>query len=733
MSSADDESRLSDSGGGGVKSLLRELVGNSVSDEVLNSISEQFSSLQQSASKHSASKEQSDQGLDLYSNLPPVGDPSRKEKLLDMLFADIAIRRHLGTELSIHQYLRRYPELQREEVLSAFDAVGGQKSAGGGASNIHESLPALTASSALKTMGEYKLVKQLGQGGFGEVWLAEAPGGVPAAVKIIKRPIDDYTARQEHQALLLVKGLSHPFLVQTQAYWILDDRLVIAMEVCEQNLRQRLKQCQAEGLKGVPKKELLHCFRQAAEALDYLHKHRVHHRDIKPENMLLHHGHVKVADFGLAFMYDGEASMMTAPEAGTGRYMAPEVWNRKLSKHSDQYSLALAYAELRLGRPIITGKGTVEFMRQHINQEPNLDGLAMDEADAVRQALAKSPHDRFESCIAFIEALEATEKKETQKKNRWLVPTLSVAFAAVTVGLVWSQWFGGGGSTTAQVAIQPWLPSGFEVGQGRVIVTDGSERPWHHLIQKKAGKTTVNFVFVEPTVGGVQPFYISQTKITNGMVKAAYADADFQKRLEKWKAKVGPELAPKCFPQGWSKGGIRKTSDNKAEDVGSDDDEHPALRITAAEAAVVAEWLGGELPTVQQWDAVAGLDGDEFTPFMLPKGEVSRFSENGPMRVGTKIKDVSHGVWDVAGNGTEWTRKFTEQADLSIHDERLGKMLEERRIKKDANIPLRGFSYADTRAVASMQSVLKTKSGFGRVSWTSADPNIGFRVVVEPR
>src|SRR5262249_24575538 len=67
--------------------------------------------------------------------------------------------------------------------------------------------------------GGYTKVKFLGRGGFGEVWRAEAPGGVPVAIKIINRPLDHQEAQRELHALELIKRLRHPFLLQTQAFF----------------------------------------------------------------------------------------------------------------------------------------------------------------------------------------------------------------------------------------------------------------------------------------------------------------------------------------------------------------------------------------------------------------------------------------------------------------------------------------------------------------------------------
>jgi serine/threonine protein kinase/tetratricopeptide (TPR) repeat protein len=244
------------------------------------------------------------------------------------------------------------------------------------------------------------LLRHLGRGAYGEVWHAEAPGGVEVAVKIIPRKLNSDEPETELQALHLIKGLRHQNLLSLQAFFPLPDRLVIVLELADSCLRRRMRACRDAGQEGIPPAELLVYVRETAEAIDFLHSRELLHRDIKPDNLLLLGSHVKVADYGLARVMD-RSSLQTATTVGTPSYMAPEVFQGKVSPHSDQYSLAVTYAELRLGRPPLVAENLGQIMFQHLYAEPDLGGLAPAERQVLLRALAKDPAKRFPSCTAL--------------------------------------------------------------------------------------------------------------------------------------------------------------------------------------------------------------------------------------------------------------------------------------------------------------------------------------------
>jgi serine/threonine protein kinase len=260
---------------------------------------------------------------------------------------------------------------------------------------------------ASRVIHGYTLIRRLGDGAFGEVWEATAPGNHPAAVKLIPCTRSQAAAQLELDALEVLKRLNHPHLLPTYASFIDPDQVVIAMEKADGTLRQRLQHCKNENLSGLPIGELLHYMRQAADALDYLHSQKKLHRDVKPDNLLIFLGpppFIKVGDCGLLREHaDNDETMTTL---GTPPYMALEVWRRMACAQSDLYSLAVTYVELRQGKRPYNPSPGVSLFDAQLTHDPELDGLEEGEKEVVKKALAKEPQQRHDSCIEFVEGLE---------------------------------------------------------------------------------------------------------------------------------------------------------------------------------------------------------------------------------------------------------------------------------------------------------------------------------------
>jgi serine/threonine protein kinase len=270
--------------------------------------------------------------------------------------------------------------------------------------------------------GGYQLVERIGAGSFGEVWRAQAPGGIFVAVKKIYRPVGSDADQQEKKALDHIKNLRHPYLLATHAYWVSDEGyLHVAMDLADHTLRDRLRECAKAGLPGVPTDELMRLITQAAKALDYVHSEGLFHRDIKPDNILIGKGgYAMIGDLGL--VRKGETLGMGSTGAGTLPYMGPECFLGNVCKASDQYSLAITYLELRTRhRPFPPRANEFQVMLDARDGVPDLEGLEKPEQDVVARALAKNPEDRFPTCSAFVEALKTALQGEPVERPT-LVP-----------------------------------------------------------------------------------------------------------------------------------------------------------------------------------------------------------------------------------------------------------------------------------------------------------------------
>lgn len=436
---------------------------------------------------------------DLGQFLPSPDDPLRRPCLLELIKTDLELRWKAGRLAMLEHYVQRFPELGPipslplmvvyEEwhvrqvygdapPLAAYQHRFPEQFAG--LQELIDHSPTMTQQppaspeyrapaegSVLPVGGGYKLVHRLGAGSFAEVWRAEAPGGIEVALKIINRPQDDQDTQRELEALELMKKLRHPFLLQTQAFWVLDDKLVIVTDLADESLRARQRARRGAGQGSIPVVELLGYVREAAEALDFLHSHGVQHRDVKPDNLLLVGQHAKLADFGLAKLLEKQRSASVS-NSGTPLYMAPEVWRGKVLPASDQYSLASAYVEIRLDRPLFSGRDWLQVMLAHLGRAPNLEGLGPDEQQVLRKALAKDASARFASCVEFAEALAVAAKAQPAVLPVPFVPSAAVIALDESGTLALS-----GGETPAESDRHAQAPSEAPSEFGTLVVSAG--------------------------------------------------------------------------------------------------------------------------------------------------------------------------------------------------------------------------------------------------------------------
>lgn len=263
----------------------------------------------------------------------------------------------------------------------------------------------------------YRVVRRLGGGGMGEVFLVEHPR-LPRqdALKLLHSSVSSnpqYKARFEREAYLLAQ-LNHRNIIHLYDRGEHDGRLWIAMEyVAGPDTAQLLAE------RGpMPLPLAIEIADGAGAGLDYAYRHaNITHRDVKPANILVAFDadgqpQVKLADFGIA-KAAGEALGVTSTgvTVGTMAYMSPEAFdNRNLDNRADLYSLACTVFELLTGSPPFPGDSTAAVISAHLNQpvpkitsrNPRLPA----HLDLVfRKALAKRPDDRYSTCAEFVAGL----------------------------------------------------------------------------------------------------------------------------------------------------------------------------------------------------------------------------------------------------------------------------------------------------------------------------------------
>lgn len=231
--------------------------------------------------------------------------------------------------------------------------------------------------------GRYKLIQNIGIGGFSEVWLAEdeMAENSRTALKIFapESGLDDFGLDQFRKEYALTSQLTNAHLLKASHYDIYKDSPYLVMPYCEAgSLYKKLK---AAGT--LDEREVAKVLNHMADALDYLHSEDILHRDIKPENILMDkRGNYLLADFGISSNLRNTMRKSTnKPSAMTLSYSPPEMFDKSpnYSAKSDIFSLGVLAYELCSGDTPWMGAGGVALLGgSEIPEIPNKysDGLA---------------------------------------------------------------------------------------------------------------------------------------------------------------------------------------------------------------------------------------------------------------------------------------------------------------------------------------------------------------------
>ncbi|RBY79009.1 protein kinase [Blastococcus sp. TF02A-26] len=265
-------------------------------------------------------------------------------------------------------------------------------------------------------VGGYELVRPLGEGGMGSVWLAHHPN-LPrdVALKVLHPDLartPDQRARFSREAEMVCR-LSHPNVVDVIDRGQDGDRLWMSMQyVPGEDLASRLQRAGA-----APPAEAVRIVAAVAAALDHAHSRGLLHRDVKPANVLLSPQpdgpeRVLLADFGIARGMEGSGQLTsTGQVVASFSYASPEqVSGRQLDPRTDVYSLAAVLFELLTGRRLFDTDDPIALMWQVVNAPtPDLRSLRPDLpprlAEVLARGLAKDPEQRYRSCGLFAAAV----------------------------------------------------------------------------------------------------------------------------------------------------------------------------------------------------------------------------------------------------------------------------------------------------------------------------------------
>lgn len=268
-----------------------------------------------------------------------------------------------------------------------------------------------------RTLGKYKLIERIGQGGMAQVYKAIQPTiERPVAVKVLHSHLsdsEDFVARFKREARGLGL-LQHPHIVHVIDFDVADGVYFMVVDyVPGKTLRAYLDE------RGVlDYAEALRIAAQLADALAYAHRRGTIHRDIKPANVLFKDEtdqHVVLTDFGIGRLLTDATMTMSGSVIGTPAYMSPEaVMGQRVDARADIYSLGIILYEMVTGHVPYTGNTPMSVIMKQVNEPlPSLRKVKPDMPEAlvqlIEKALEKDPAKRFQTADEFLAAIRAVE------------------------------------------------------------------------------------------------------------------------------------------------------------------------------------------------------------------------------------------------------------------------------------------------------------------------------------
>lgn len=347
----------------------------------------------------------------------------------------------------------------------------------------------------------YRIIRLLGSGGMGEVYLAEHPR-LPRrnALKVLPSELTadpEYRARFNREADLASK-LWHPHIVGVHDRGEHNGQLWIAMDYVDGLDAARLLTSRYPD--GMPTDRALRIVTAVASALDYAHRQGLLHRDVKPANIMLTHldddedeQRVLLTDFGIARNVD-DISGLTATNmtVGTSAYSAPEqLMGEEMDGRTDQYALAATTYHLLTGVKLFPHSNPAVVISRHLNAAPTAMAQSRPElADfdpVLAVALSKDPNERFPRCSDFARALNERSPRALSSAD----PTAPASHPLMGAVVTPSATTDTGAPRAPATSPRRWL---LAVAVATAVVFVGALtliwRPWHGQPNSPAATTT---------------------------------------------------------------------------------------------------------------------------------------------------------------------------------------------------------------------------------------------------
>jgi tRNA A-37 threonylcarbamoyl transferase component Bud32 len=400
--------------------------------------------------------------------------------------------------------------------------------------------------------GRYQIIKELGGGSMGVVYLAHDPQiGRDAALKVFRQD------RVTNQALLerfrreakAIGLLSHPNIVTV--YDVGEDHgtIFIVMEFVEGKALSELID-----EKRLTREETVDLGIQVAEALDYAHEKGIVHRDIKPSNIIVQpDGQVKITDFGIARLEDPAMTKYTQPGEvlGTPAYMSPEqALGDEVDRRTDLFSLGIILYELIVGRRPFGGKTLASVLTAIVQEEPPepstfVPDLQQEFSQIITKCLKKRPDERYHTGKQLAEALRTLESKEPPKavtpsasveKRKWPFFLMAFILMVAVVGGIVYLYMKRPSELSVMVQSEPEgaqvyvdealkgetpLPLKLERGAYRVRIIKTGYHSWEEEISLEKGRT-------EPLIITLAPILAILPLETSPPGARVYVDGDYK-------------------------------------------------------------------------------------------------------------------------------------------------------------------------------------------------------------